>query len=213
MARKIGPGGTQFERLAKCTCAILTIAGFIVPDPTYAALAGSSQLTPGYSARDILQQSPASPSGNYWIDPNLGSTADASEVFADMVTAGGGWTLAHDANNTRPDLDFNPGAINILAIQQVAQVLLVGNGLTAYFSGNWNQVLPSSGWTSIVGTPTSLFSQPFSVALNGDYSVFVRETTTITYPTPQPARVPLPGTVVLLAIGGLAAAVARRRLF
>ena len=47
------------------------------------------------SCRDILvlQSRPDAPSGRYWLDPDGGSSANASLAYCDMETGGGGWTL------------------------------------------------------------------------------------------------------------------------
>lgn len=43
-----------------------------------------SQLNPGKTCRDIKQCYPEKTSGDYWIDPNQGSTKDAIKVFCNM---------------------------------------------------------------------------------------------------------------------------------
>jgi hypothetical protein len=71
-------------------------AGSCVFDPsTY----GQTQSTPGLSCNDILQVAPGNTSGVYWIDPNGGSTADALQVYCDMLPTGG-WTKLMSAKWT-----------------------------------------------------------------------------------------------------------------
>jgi hypothetical protein len=56
---------------------------------------GSSPANAGASCLDLLEQTPALQDVDalYWIDPNGGTTADAYQVWCDMSTDNGGWTL------------------------------------------------------------------------------------------------------------------------
>lgn len=54
---------------------------------------GQSQGSSMLSCAHILRAAPASPSGQYWLDPTGGATDDAYLAHCDMSTAGGGWSM------------------------------------------------------------------------------------------------------------------------
>lgn len=175
-----------------------------------AMTAGTTAGHPGFSAKDILIQSGyTAPTGLYWIDPDLPGGNGAFQIFADMSSQGGGWTLAHDKANSLPDLDNMPNffGIDILSVSQNAQIRFVGNGVDAFYTGRYFATLPVAGWTIVSGNVSGLINRPWSTINFTQYNVYVRESLTTAYPVPEPESY-----AMMLAGLGVVGVAARRRI-
>jgi len=172
---------------------ILGVLLFLIFVSAEAASVGADASTPGYSAADVYAQSGyTAPNGIYWIDPDLPGGDSPFQVFADMTTGGGGWTMAHDLSDGLPTLDGNNGAIDILAVYQVAQMRFADAGFDAYYSGNYYDALPGvAEWTVIFGDPSALYGAAWDSSFTGN-DVYIRESVTTPYPA---AAVPVPAAV------------------
>lgn len=56
-------------------------------------LSGLDRYDAARNCTELKAQIPSTLSGQYWIDPDLGSSDNAFEVYCDQETDGGGWTL------------------------------------------------------------------------------------------------------------------------
>lgn len=170
---------------------------------------GSNSSYPGFSARDILMSNPVASSGIYWIDPDLAGGNTPFQVYANMVTDGGGWTLAHDAQGIRPDMDGYTAAINILAVNQTARLMFEGNGFVGSYFGNYGAALPTIGWSILSGNAGLLAGKAWNDIDFSQFNLYVRETVTTHYPLPttptptNPSRIPTPASLSLLAAGAM----------
>lgn len=73
------------------TCSLPALAG------TYD---GSSSANAGLSAAQILRDHPGAADGVYWIDADGAGGAAATQLYANMTMAGGGWMLVRHATNS-----------------------------------------------------------------------------------------------------------------
>ena len=146
---------------------------------------GDSQSSPGFSALDVQNQNPAAADGVYWIDPDLPGGDSPFQVYADLTTAGGGWTMANDTGSlptlTSPGNPTN--AINILAVNQQAQIRIVdpGGSFDFYYTGTWGNRLPRSrNFTVLSGNAQTLNRAQWNTVFP-TYIIYVRETNTLAY--------------------------------
>ncbi|XP_065835448.1 intelectin-1-like [Oscarella lobularis] len=104
---------------------------------------------PGKSCKDIKQNDPNLPSGVYWINPDSSLYQGAFQVYCDMTTAGGGWSMCYTTDTAvklKTEKIYNPqkpyGTVGYgadcsgIPFKEVLYVDHDANGLSAWFTRN-----------------------------------------------------------------------------
>lgn len=109
-----------------CGCDGRTYGNACLANAAEVAVASRGPCDTARSCRDVLRADPSAPSGVYTIQPLPGRLF---EVYCDMETDGGGWTLVSSSRRVAPDDAAGPWHPGLTAIRNGAVVETIWDGM------------------------------------------------------------------------------------
>ena len=97
---------------------------------------GDSASNPGLSALHILNNRPSAADGVYWIDPDGAGGNPPQQVYADMSTDGGGWTLVASTRDATLNDQASLYYTDLTTLSPAAGHEGIWNGMRPMAAGN-----------------------------------------------------------------------------